>query len=410
MEPLLRRSQNILCVCSAGDAAQYATINALPDGRITHVNMKGADAFDYMYIGVAIVYDYDEFWETLGRLVLTHPTDTSLSDVHVYRVMLQNKFPLHSHYVQNYHDIGNITSYKKANDYIRPRFNVLGKTYENLTFHDDHVIKFFHNASKCCKILQRAEHIGMGNIPKIYRHSENFICMEYIDSKPVAEIYSYGNVSRILRWAHSNLWTPVTIDQDLFRVACHRFYYCKTMDRVAQYLSTNAVDFTTINGIHTGTIHNLLDMVDFDMLCVAEPTRYHGDFIMDNILLRPDHVFVLIDWREDFGGLIEAGDMYYDLAKFRHNIYFNHSNILQGLYSVTQNGSGCTVDMKSNFFLIQQIESFDKFVTEQQLSMRKIKIIQALIWINMAPLYNGSLSTLLFNLGKYMLALAMDVT
>ena len=57
--------------------------------------------------------------------------------------------------------------------------------------------------------------------------------------------------------------------------------------------------------------------------------------------------------------------------------------------------------MKCNYFLVNQLTSFDKFVKEKDLDMKKIKIINSLIWINMSPLHEYPLSNFLFNFGKY---------
>ena len=42
---------------------------------------------------------------------------------------------------------------------------------------------------------------------------------------------------------------------------------------------------------------------------------FHGDLQYDNVLVKKDKSFVLIDWRHEFGKCLEFGDIYYDLAK-----------------------------------------------------------------------------------------------
>ena len=51
----------------------------------------------------------------------------------------------------------------------------------------------------------------------------------------------------------------------------------------------------------------------------------------------------------------------------------------------------------------KQLDDYDKFVAEQNLDMKKIKLLMGLIWLNMAPLHSYPLSNFLFNLGKYTL-------
>lgn len=117
-------------------------------------------------------------------------------------------------------------------------------------------------------------------------------------------------------------------------------------------------------------------------------------------MLKGDN-FCLIDWREDFGGDLYNGDKYYDLAKLRHNIHFNHENINKGLFSIEEKKNNINVDMKCNYYLINQLGDYEKFVKENNLDLKKIKILNYLIWINMAPLHEYPLSNFLFNFGKY---------
>ena len=44
------------------------------------------------------------------------------------------------------------------------------------------------------------------------------------------------------------------------------------------------------------------------------PVNFHGDLHFENIIANKNK-FTLLDWREDFSGLKNYGDLYYDLAK-----------------------------------------------------------------------------------------------
>ena len=58
---------------------------------------------------------------------------------------------------------------------------------------------------------------------------------------------------------------------------------------------------------------------------------------------------------------------------------------------------------------MQQFDDFDRFVKEHNLNEQKINILTSLIWINMSPLYHGSLSKFLFYFGKYNLYLSVKI-
>ena len=121
------------------------------------------------------------------------------------------------------------------------------------------------------------------------------------------------------------------------------------------------------------------------------------------------HRYKLIDWRHEFDSEIKHGDIYYDFAKLRHNIIFNHDNIKKELFSIIHNDNDeILVDLKCNYVLVNQLEDFDKFILENNYNLHKIKIITAIIWLNMSPLYEKQLSEFLFYFGKYNLQLLLQ--
>jgi thiamine kinase-like enzyme len=186
--------------------------------------------------------------------------------------------------------------------------------------------------------------------------------------------------------------------------ACERFYKKKTLERLAIIRDSGLA--YTINGIYVGTLTEIIESVDFESLYTNTFCRFHGDFILENIVRKENGDFVLLDWRHEFDASTPYGDMYYDLAKLRHNIIFNFNNVKAGLFSCVGAGENVTLDLKCNYFLMQQLEDFDQFVLENEYDGKKIKILCALIWINMAALYEGSLRSFLFYFGLYSLRLA----
>jgi aminoglycoside phosphotransferase (APT) family kinase protein len=141
-------------------------------------------------------------------------------------------------------------------------------------------------------------------------------------------------------------------------------------------------------------------------LATTTLTKYHGDFILDNILVKEGQ-FVLLDWREMFGDQVVWGDMYYDLAKLRHNIQFTHGNIAAGLFEIHKDADGIEIDMKTNWSLMRQLEEVDRHIVERGWNLQKVKILTALIWLNMAPLYPSPLADFLYGFGKLNLHLAL---
>ena len=192
--------------------------------------------------------------------------------------------------------------------------------------------------------------------------------MELVQGQVLASYYTHGEVRGVLEWALQNLWVKRRTDE-AYRGVCDKFYRAKTLERVAAQCATMFTEALVVNGaqlrvrvaahaqcaadercqrararpspagVRTGTVSDVLARVDWAALGTDTFCQFHGDFIMDNIIRTTDS-YRLVDWRQDFGGDLEAGDMYYDLAKFRHNIIFNHHNVeVRHVCAVTGGGS-----------------------------------------------------------------------
>ena len=156
----------------------------------------------------------------------------------------------------------------------------------------------------------------------------------------------------------------------------------------------------TINNKEVPSIKDMMSLLGDNFLLNEWMGHFHGDFILDNILVTPDG-FKLIDWRQDFDGSIEFGDVYYDLAKLNHNLFFNHHNIQSGLYDIVENDGRISVDLKTNYRLFLVKQKFDQWCTENGFDINKINILTSIIWINMAPLHEYPLNKFLFYFGKF---------
>ena len=399
--------RNTLFVADTNDSYRYSTIS-VNDNKILKIHNKGAKIFDYMYVGVAYIKDYSLFFELAENLYNSDKNNSQLSDMNVYQIMMDMNIVFNYKYIKKYFDIGSLDTYKKTCNYFKSEFDVLEKIEESICFLDNKVIKFFYNKKKNLDRIERLNYLN-NLTPKILAVSDNFYSMEFINSKPLSKIYQSGIIYKLLNWTHKNLWSSeIEIDLNLFKDSCLKFYKDKTFSRIKKGLEEKTIiDYSKINGCFIEDIYSLLNKLDFNFLSDGKPGYFHGDFILDNILMKKEE-FILIDWRENFGENKEYGDIYYDLAKLRHNIYFNHENIGKGLFEIKLDDDNTIVDMKCNYFLVNQIQEFEKFISEYNYDLRKIKIITSLIWINMAPLHSFPLSNFLFNLGKYNLFLNLQ--
>ena len=383
------------------DSYRYSTVS-IEENYINNIYNKGAKIFDYIYIGVSYIKEYSIFFDILKKIYLANPNNNELSDMNVYQIMMNNNIKFKYKLIENYFDIGSIITYQKANKFFKCKYDILLKYNESICFLKDKVIKYFYDINKNKERLIRAEKLK-NLIPKINDYTDNFYSMELIDSKPLSKIKKKNIIYELLNWAKKYLWKEIKNNTG-FKNICFKFYKEKTFNRVKLGFKKKIIfDYKIINNEDIIPIYDLLKNIDYKYLSDTKPTNFHGDFILDNILYK-DNKFVLIDWRENFGGDLERGDIYYDLAKLRHNIFFNHENIENKLFNIKNiNKNSIEIDMKCNFYLVNQLEQYNKFVYENNYDLKKIKIINSLIWINMAPLHEYPLSNFLFNLGKWTL-------
>ena len=394
---------NTLYVNKHDDYLSYSSVDVdYSSEYIIKMNKKGTKDNSFVYIGLSYIHDFIPFWLSLEKVYSMQPNDSSLSDINVVSDMISNGYLYKYSVVTNFYDTGNIKSYTKAREHFLMKFHTLEKKNESLCFMEDKVIKFIHDAEVNKKRYLRGNDLYPIS-PKIVGYKRNFILMNFVRGTILSEYYCHGEIYKLLNWSRDNLWTNKTQNEE-FKTNCINFYKKKTMTRINALPFLNK-EISYVNGLETCSIHKLLDKLDFEYLSTDTFYKFHGDFILDNIMKTEENLFSLLDWRHEFDNQLLLGDMYYDLAKLRHNIYFNHKNITNGLFSVEDTKNGMFVDMKCNYFLIKQIEEFDRYVSENSLDLQKIKILTSLIWLNMSSLYEYPLNTFLFYFGKYNLYL-----
>ena len=192
---------------------------------------------------------------------------------------------------------------------------------------------------------------------------------------------------------------------------CRKFYKNKTFERVDYYFERfNLQDNNreVINGERSNSIKSILKNLDWDWLSDGIPVRFHGDLHFENILVPKDNAFhtppfLFVDWRQDFSGDLKIGDIYYHFAKIFHGLIISHELIDKNLFEFKRNMNEINYD-----FLIKNInldcqKIFIKWLGENNYDVDKVKVLTALIFLNIAGLHHHPYSHLLFSLGKKML-------
>lgn len=387
--------------CAGGDVSQYASFR-VTSNKISSLGDKGADSFDYIHIGLIGIKDYKNFWDTLTELRGNKPNDRTLGDFFTLVKMLADGAVFNFVNFPSWLDIGNMAALKKAREKIGDHFDNLDKVDESIFIFDDFVIKFFHNEKHVADRVARAKSL-IGLAPEIIGHNKNFYKYKFVPGDTYSQVAMPANFSGFLNWAKENLWREVSeVSDQEFKAVCHDFYYAKTRERVEKFLSANSITDKedVINGETVPAVKDILKEINFNWLADAKQHKFHGDMVLENIVHSAGS-FRLLDWRQNFGGLLEAGDMYYDLAKANHNLVVNHDVVSKNLYSINFSENGevrCDIMRRENMVMCQKM--LDEFVKKEGLDADKVAVLTALVWLNMSPLHHHPFNLFLYYFGK----------
>jgi choline kinase len=388
------------------DSTSYASLN-ISGSNVKSIHRKGHMNYDLVHVGLIGVFDYREFWSTAEEVLKNDPLNSSLGDVDVLKKQLSIN-PFEAKEISTWYDIGSVKSLVTARKKIaNDKFHVLDKLAESIYLVDGYFIKYFSDLDIAKSRVKRTSYLN-DTTPKIVSAQGHFYKYKYVEGKLFSEIANRGNFLGLLKWAENNLWRKVEIyDPDKFKKDCKRFYYDKTISRINDFHNKNGLlDVPLIiNGESIPPLQELIGSVNFDELIVDGPTSFHGDFILDNILQVSDSDFKLIDWRQDFAGNIECGDKYYDLAKLAHNLVVNHDIIDKNLFEVSvRNTNEVTLNINRIQTLVDCENIYFKYLELNNYDANKVKILRALIWLNMSPLHHRPFDLFLYYFGRYELA------
>ncbi len=182
------------------------------------------------------------------------------------------------------------------------------------------------------------------------------------------------------------------------------FYKDKTLGRVQDYFDRFGYKDSPqcINGVNVPSVVELLNRIDWTWISTGIPVRFHGDLHFENVIDTGDG-FCLLDWRQNFGGLNNYGDIYYDLAKLWHGLIVSHGIISQGLYEINVDGTVVNFDLLRRQTLIDCETWLQKYLVRNHYDCHKVKVLTALIYLNIATLHHQPYAEMLFHLGKLML-------
>jgi len=358
-------------------------------------------------IGICGIKDFKIFWKGLEDIIKYDIESDKKLSMGIENLIIHKLYKTPFTYIDTGHDVG----YEYANR-LYDKNIVLRKDEEYIYFENGLVIKYFNDKNIISKRLERAK-LLKGYIPDVCMYNDNFYAYKNIPGKTLSNVVDNTLFKDILKFYNKNLWEKKKLNSTVknkFKDACLQFYKSKTEMRIDKFFNKSSIidKEEKINGITVPTLSELMKNVDWDDLSNGVPVLYHGDFQPENIIVTDEHKHFLIDWRQDFAGILEFGDIYYDLAKMKHALIISGEIIRNNQFEIfnTEDGVAFQYLIKSN--LSDYLPILNSFIEDNGYSLEKVNILTNLIYLNIAALHHSPYDKLLYYMGKLNLYLTQN--
>lgn len=352
------------------------------------------------FIGMAGICDYESFWESFERNPNLIEKELQVSNG--FSELIENKIEAVPFF--NWFDVGTEAGYNLANRFFEKNCIII-KPDEFIYFENGKVIKYFREKDIISQRIERSKKLE-GIVPELIDMTSNFYSYNFIKGKTLAQINDVSVFRELLDSCKENIWKELDTKNDSqeFKDLCIKFYRDKTYRRVEMFYKKGEIkdNEEIINGKKVSFLRDMLAQIDWDKLSEGVPVNFHGDFQPENILVC-NRGFQLIDWRHNFAGKVDYGDIYYDFAKLHHALIVTHEVIRNNQFEIKINKNIINYDffLKSN--LVEYKNLFEKFIVENDYDLDKLKILSALTFLNIASLHHSPYDKFLYYLGKYKL-------
>ncbi len=350
------------------------------------------------FVGLCHIKDFLVFWTALEN-------DETVAGEHQISngiKALIGKTHVHARTIE-WTDVGDADKYKKTvGRYENYDFS---KQNEALYIVNRKVIKFFVDATVTQRRVKKSK-LNPGVFPPITHHVGQFYAYDFQPGETLYRANNRETFQRLLDWLGANLWQPGSVDRGIMRTTCLKFYRDKTLERLEMFHQKYAAADTgsCVNGRDIPATSGLLARVPWSRLSEGIPCFIHGDLQFDNILYDvATNSFTLLDWRQDFGGHVEFGDLYYDLAKLYGGIILNYDYIKLNLLSYAEDGPNIFFDFAQRFQADNYLRQLSEYLREKDYDLIRVRILVALIYLNMSPLHHYPFDKLLYSLGRDLL-------
>ena len=371
---------------------KYSTAQLDREDNITLFVNKSTKGYDNAFIGLASIWDYDVFWSELETNMKNGDIVSAFENV--------SKYPSFKAKHLKWLDTGNLDDLNRTKEYLNDEPLSLYKVTDEITYNEDKFIKFNPNPEFIKNKAERA-HILKGLIPFNFKHTDNFISYDWEKGHTLYSYDSSTMYKNFLDKLKSNIQTSEKYygSKELF----DSFYKIKTNKRVETFINRFGNDYFTqaynINNKQYPSLSNIINQIDITPLYNNTLyTLFHGDLQFDNIICDShSHKFTYIDWRESFGGSTKGGDIYYDLAKLYGGTIIPYNMMKKE--DAIRFEEGLTM-INYSYYVSEDLHDFreyyEKWIINNNFDLNKIKLITAIIFLNMSPLHDEKFGKMLW--------------
>ena len=350
------------------------------------------------FVGLCHIQDYKIFWRSLESTTVV-AGEHQISNGIQALIRETNVIPQSIDWI----DVGDAEKYKEVvSRYENFDFS---KSNEALYIIKGQVIKFFVDAKVTERRVVKSK-LNPGVFPVITKHEGQFYAYDFQPGETLYKLNNQVIFRQFLDFLVKKLWLKQDVAKEKMSVTCTKFYREKTIERLALYaFKYPGPDIETIvNGRIVPPTSTLLAAVPWSQLEDGIPSFIHGDLQFDNVLYDVStDAFKLLDWRQDFGGHVEFGDLYYDLAKLYGGIVLNYDYIKLNLLSYSEDSEGIFIDFAQRFQTDSYLKILSDFIVFQGYDLARVKLLVSIIYLNMSPLHHYPFDKLLYSLGRLML-------
>lgn len=332
------------------------------------------------------------------------------------------KYPMKAVLANNWFDIGHEDKYYNSKLEVRAReFNhiTIDKNRGILKKTSDDKDKFIGEIKWYLKLPADVEYVR----PRIFDYSTSYVnpyvSMEYYAYHTVHELFLYGDLT-LQQWIDifnrirfvCDDFKRYTVQDAGIRPALEEMYLTKTLQRFEKMKKDERfVTFfespIVVNGKRYLPLNEIIIVLEKaipEMLYDVDTFNIiHGDLCFANIMVDSNFSFIkVIDPRGKFGIYDIYGDFRYELAKLFHSVDGKYDFIIKDLFDLDYNSEEAYInyriqDRKREFDLYKVFLS--TFATEIDSDLKKIELIEALLFLSMIPLHGESIRHQMVMLG-----------